>query len=54
MDKPITPEEELADAVTSLALSLEKLLELLEILACELIVAGATFHVHPEDEGNVG
>ena len=53
MDKPITPEEELLDAVSQLTLSLEKLLELLEVLACEVIVAGATFHVHPEDEGPI-
>jgi hypothetical protein len=38
MDKPLTPSEELTDAVTSLTLSLEKLRDALEVLACELIV----------------
>ena len=39
MDKPLTPSEELANAVTTLTLSLEKLRDALEILACEMIVA---------------
>jgi hypothetical protein len=39
MDKPLTPAEDLADAVTSLVLSLEKLRDALEVLACEMIAA---------------
>ena len=39
MDTPLTPSEQLADAVTRLTLSLEKLRDALEILACEIIVA---------------
>jgi hypothetical protein len=39
MDKPLTPSEELADAITSLTLSLEQLRDALEVLACEIIVA---------------
>jgi hypothetical protein len=39
MDKPVTPAEQFADAVTSLVMSLDKLREALEILACEIIVA---------------
>jgi hypothetical protein len=38
MDEPLTPPEELADTITSLTLSLEKLRDALEVLACELIV----------------
>jgi hypothetical protein len=34
MDSPVTPGEELRDAVVGLTFSLEKLLELLEVLAC--------------------
>jgi hypothetical protein len=51
MDSPIRPEEELADAITSLTLSLEKLLELLEVLACEVMLAGTVGPgtVHRED-----
>jgi hypothetical protein len=40
MDKPLTPSEELADAITSLTLSLEQLRDALEVLACEMMVAG--------------
>ena len=39
MDKPLTPAEDLADAISSLTLSLENLRDALEILACEIIVA---------------
>ena len=39
MDKPITPAEQLVDAVAALRLSLEKLQEMLEILACEAMLA---------------
>ena len=39
MDKPVTPAEELADALSSLVLSLDRLREALEILACEMIAA---------------
>jgi hypothetical protein len=39
MDKPVTPAEQFADAVTSLVMSLDKLREALEILACEMIIA---------------
>jgi len=41
MDKPLTPAEQLADAVSSLTLSLEKLrdaLDTLQSLACKIIV----------------
>lgn len=40
MDKPVTPAEELADALSSLVLSLDRLREALDILACEIIAAG--------------
>ena len=39
MDKPLTPAENLADALTGLALSLQTLRDALEVLACEIIVA---------------
>jgi hypothetical protein len=39
VNKPLTPAEDFADAVTTLLLSLDKLKEALEVLACELIVA---------------
>ena len=53
MDKPVTPEEELLDAVSALALTLEKMLDMLEILACEIIMSGGSPHLHPEDEGPI-
>jgi hypothetical protein len=53
MDRPVTPEEELLDAVSALALTLEKMLEMLEVLACEVIVAGGAIHLHPEDENPI-
>jgi len=53
MDRPVTPEEELLDAVSALALTLEKMLEMLEVLACEVIVAGGSIHPHPEDENPI-
>jgi hypothetical protein len=49
MDSPVRPEEELADALSSLALTMEKMLEMLEVLACEVILSGGSFDVHPED-----
>ena len=39
MDKPLTPSGELTDAITSLTLALEKLRDVLEVLACEMTVA---------------
>jgi hypothetical protein len=39
MDKPVSPAEQLGDATTSLVVALQKLADVLEILACELIVA---------------
>ena len=39
MDKPLTPAEQLADAVRSLTLSLEQLREALDTLTCEIMVA---------------
>ena len=53
MDPPIRPEEELLDAISSLTLTLEKMLEMLEVLACEIVVAGGSFHEHREDEGSI-
>jgi hypothetical protein len=53
MDPPIRPEEELLDAVTSLTLTLEKMLEMLEVLACEIALAGGSVDLHPEDEGPI-
>ncbi|HEY7519362.1 MAG TPA: hypothetical protein VIE36_13810 [Methylomirabilota bacterium] len=53
MDPPIRPEEELVDAISSLTLTLEKMLEMLEVLACEIVLAGGSFHEHPEDEGPI-
>ena len=53
MDPPIRPEEELLDAVTSLTLTLEKMLEMLEVLACEIVLAGGSVDLHPEDEGPI-
>jgi hypothetical protein len=50
MDKPVTPEEELLDAVSALTLTLEKLHDLLEVLACEVIVAGGALPFQPDDE----
>jgi hypothetical protein len=40
MDAPLRPEEELIDAISSLTLTLEKMLEMLEVLACEIVLAG--------------
>jgi hypothetical protein len=40
MDAPLRPEEQLVDAIRSLTLTLEKMLEMLEVLACELVLAG--------------
>jgi hypothetical protein len=37
MDKPVTPAEELRDALSSLVLSLDKLREVLEVLASQII-----------------
>jgi hypothetical protein len=53
MDAPVTPDEKLRDALASLGVGLEKVVDMLEILLCELIAAGATFHPHPEDEGPI-
>jgi hypothetical protein len=39
MDKPVSPAEQLGDAMTSLVVALEKLADALEILACEMMVA---------------
>jgi hypothetical protein len=50
MDPPVRPEEQLIDAITSLTLTLEKMLEMLEVLACEIVLAGGSFHQHPEDD----
>ena len=53
MDPPVRPEEELVDAISSLTLTLEKMLDMLEVLACEIVLAGGSFHHHPEDEGPI-
>lgn len=53
MDPPLRPEEQLIDAITSLTLTLEKMLETLEVLACEIVLAGGSVHPHPEDEGPI-
>jgi hypothetical protein len=39
MDKPVSPAEQLGDALTSLVAALQSLADALEILACEMIVA---------------
>ena len=39
MDKPVTPAEELADALSSLVLALDRLREALDV-ACEILAAG--------------
>jgi len=39
MDKPLTPAEHLADAVTCLARRLEQLRDALDVLACDLTIA---------------
>ena len=39
MDKPLTPAEHLADAVTGLARRLEQLRDALDVLACEITIA---------------
>ena len=53
MDPPLRPEEQLVDAIASLTLTLEKMLEMLEVLACEIVLAGGSFHQHPEDDGPI-
>jgi len=42
MDAPVRPEEQLVDAISSLTLTLEKMLEMLEVLACEIVLAGGS------------
>lgn len=44
MDKPVTPEEELLDALSRLEVGLQKVVDFLEILMCEVIAAGGSFH----------
>jgi hypothetical protein len=39
MDKPLTPAEHLADAVTGLARRLEQLRDALDVLACDITIA---------------
>jgi hypothetical protein len=51
MDTPVTPEEELLDALHGLEVGLLKLVDFLEILLCEAIAAGSSFPAHAEDGG---
>ena len=51
MDTPVTPEEELLDALHGLEVGLLKLVDFLEILLCEAIAAGGSFPAHAEDGG---
>lgn len=53
MDAPLRPEEQLVDAITSLTLTLEKMCEMLEVLACEIVFAGGALPPHPEDDGPI-
>jgi hypothetical protein len=53
MDSPLRPEEQLLDAISSLTTTLEKMCEMMEVLACEIVFAGGSFHCHPEDEGPI-
>ena len=39
MDKPLSPGERLADAVTGLARRLEQLRDALDVLACDITIA---------------
>ena len=49
MDKPVTTEEQLSDAVSQLRTAVTKIRELLQILACEAIVSGGWINADPDD-----
>lgn len=51
MDKPVTPEEELLDALHRLEVGLRKVVDFLEILMCEVIAAGGSLPAHADDKG---
>jgi hypothetical protein len=42
VDAPVTPEEELLDALSRLEVGLGKIVEFLEVLLCEVIAAGGS------------
>lgn len=53
MDTPVTPEEHLRDAICALTLAMEKILEMLQVLACEVIVSGGSLPFHPDEDGPI-
>jgi hypothetical protein len=52
VDKPVTTEEQLSDAVSQLRTAVTKIRELLQILACEAIVSGGGWINADPDDGS--
>jgi hypothetical protein len=53
MDKPLTPAEDFADALSSLVLALETLRDALDVLASEILVAPREVELHREHDSSV-